>query len=173
MVQLSGVMIKKFLNTFLGDSNEKLIRKIQPFVDEINAHCERFGREFARDEQFAEKTEEFRAAFRQAQGDNGFQSETEAKQNLDKFLPEAFGLVKAACKRLLGRKWEVRGHEVEWDMVPFDVQLLGAIVLHQGNIAEMKTGEGKTLVCTMPIYLNALLGRGVHVVTVNEYLAHR
>ena len=69
--------------------------------------------------------------------------------------------------------WKVSGQEQKWDMVPYDVQLLGAITLHNGKVAEMKTGEGKTLVATMPIYLNALTGRGVHVITVNDYLAQR
>jgi preprotein translocase subunit SecA len=88
-------------------------------------------------------------------------------------LPEAFAVVKQACKRLLGKRWKVSGHDVEWDMVPYDVQLVGAIVLHEGKIAEMATGEGKTLVATMPMYLNALPGKGVHLVTVNDYLARR
>ena len=74
---------------------------------------------------------------------------------------------------MVGRKWGVSDIETEWDMVPFDVQLMGGVVLHEGKIAEMATGEGKTLVATMPVYLNALTGRGVHVVTVNDYLARR
>ncbi len=92
---------------------------------------------------------------------------------LDDILPEAFALVKEACRRHVGTSWDVTGRKIQWDMVPFDVQLLGGIVLHQGKIAEMATGEGKTLVATMPIYLNALPGRGVHLVTVNDYLALR
>ncbi|MCS7155474.1 MAG: preprotein translocase subunit SecA [Bacteroidota bacterium] len=95
------------------------------------------------------------------------------EETLDELLPEAYAVVKEACRRLLGRRWTVTGHEITWDMVPFDVQLIGAIVLHQGKIAEMKTGEGKTLVAIMPAYLNALAGRGVHIVTVNDYLARR
>jgi preprotein translocase subunit SecA len=92
---------------------------------------------------------------------------------LDEMLPEAFAVVKEACRRMIGRSWEAGGQMIEWNMVPYDVQLLGGIVLHQGNIAEMKTGEGKTLVAVMPMYLNALAGRGVHLVTVNPYLAER
>ncbi len=92
---------------------------------------------------------------------------------LDELLPEAFAVVKEACRRMVGKSWEAGGQMVEWNMVPYDVQLLGGIVLHQGNIAEMKTGEGKTLVAVMPMYLNALVGRGVHLVTVNPYLAER
>ena len=92
---------------------------------------------------------------------------------LDDIAPEAFGVIKETCRRFLGKTWEAGGAEVEWQMVPFDVQLLGGMVLHQGKVAEMKTGEGKTLTSVAPIYLNALVGRGVHVVTVNPYLAQR
>ncbi|MFQ5648560.1 MAG: preprotein translocase subunit SecA [bacterium] len=92
---------------------------------------------------------------------------------LNELLPEAFAAVKQTCQRLKGKKWRVCDQEIQWDMVPYDVQLIGAIVLHQGKIAEMATGEGKTLVATMPLYLNALPGKGVHLVTVNDYLARR
>src|SRR2546425_9876954 len=92
---------------------------------------------------------------------------------LDELLPEAFAAVREACRRLLGTKVVVTAHELTWDMVPYDVQLIGGIVLHQGRIAEMATGEGKTLVATLPLYLNALAGRGTHLVTVNNYLARR
>jgi preprotein translocase subunit SecA len=95
------------------------------------------------------------------------------QQTLDEILPEAFAVVKETCRRLLSKKWDVCGIEIEWDMVPYDVQLIGGVVLHQGKIAEMATGEGKTLVATMPMYLNALTGKGVHLVTVNDYLARR
>jgi len=90
-----------------------------------------------------------------------------------KLLPEAFAVVKETCRRLVGQTWKVVGSDQQWDMIPFDVQLLGAIVLHEGKIAEMATGEGKTLVATLPVYLNALVGKGVHLVTVNDYLARR
>ncbi len=92
---------------------------------------------------------------------------------LDGLLPEAYATVREACRRLLGSKLMVTGHELTWDMVPYDVQLIGGIVLHQGKIAEMATGEGKTLVATLPLYLNALAGKGAHLVTVNNYLARR
>jgi len=88
-------------------------------------------------------------------------------------LPEAFAVIKETCRRHLGETWRAGGSKIEWEMVPYDVQLLGAIVLHQGRIAEMKTGEGKTLAAVMPLYLNALAGRGCHLVTVNPYLAER
>lgn len=92
---------------------------------------------------------------------------------LNDLLPEAYAVLKETCRRFVGKSWKVAGNETEWNMIPYDVQLIGAVVLHQGNIAEMKTGEGKTLVAIFPCYLNALAGRGVHVVTVNSYLAER
>ncbi|HHU14095.1 MAG TPA: preprotein translocase subunit SecA, partial [Lentisphaerae bacterium] len=112
------------------------------------------------DDQLKGKTVEFKE--RVAQG-----------ESLDDLLCEAFAVVKNACRRLCGTSREVCGHELVWDMVPFDVQLIGGIVLHQGKIAEMQTGEGKTLVATLPLYLNALSGQNVRLVTVNDYLARR
>ncbi|MCS6965184.1 MAG: preprotein translocase subunit SecA, partial [Candidatus Kapabacteria bacterium] len=97
------------------------------------------------------------------------------QSTLDELLPRAYAVVKEVCRRLTVSQYtyEVVGHPVVWDMIPFDVQLMGAVALHQGKIAEMATGEGKTLVAVMPLYLNALPGRGVHLVTVNDYLARR
>src|SRR5688572_2161858 len=95
------------------------------------------------------------------------------KDGLDDILPEAYATVREACRRLVGTTVSVMGHDLVWDMVPYDVQLIGGVVLHQGKIAEMATGEGKTLVATLPLYLNALAGRGTHLVTVNNYLARR
>jgi len=97
----------------------------------------------------------------------------EIAEVLDEILPEAFATVREACRRLVGTKVLVTGHELTWDMVPYDVQLMGGIELHLGKIAEMATGEGKTLVATLPLYLNALPGKGSHLVTVNSYLARR
>src|SRR5687767_3491931 len=94
-------------------------------------------------------------------------------ETLDELLPEAFATVRVATRRLLGTKVMVTAHELTWDMVPYDVQLMGGIQLHFGRIAEMATGEGKTLVATLPLYLNALPGKGAHLVTVNSYLARR
>ncbi len=96
-----------------------------------------------------------------------------AEEVLDDILPEAFAVLKETCRRFVGQSWKVAGSEVTWQMVPYDVQLIGAIALHKGMISEMKTGEGKTLVAIFPAYLNALVGRGVHVITVNDYLAKR
>jgi preprotein translocase subunit SecA len=97
------------------------------------------------------------------------------QDTLDEILPEAFAVVKQACQRLReqGFAYEYAGNQYKWDMVPYDVQLIGGVVLHQGRIAEMATGEGKTLVAILPVYLNALAKKGVHLVTVNDYLAKR
>ncbi|NNE35578.1 MAG: preprotein translocase subunit SecA [Rhodothermales bacterium] len=95
------------------------------------------------------------------------------EETLEEMLPEAFAVVKETCRRMKGESWIAGGQEVVWDMVPYDVQLLGGVAIHLGKIAEMKTGEGKTLVAVAPVYLNALVGRGVHLVTVNPYLAQR
>ena len=137
-------MFKSIAKLF-GGSDEKVISKMQPLVDEING----LEREYERlsDSQLMGKTHELSRAL--AQGDT-----------LDDILPEAFAAVREAAKRTLGQRH-------------YDVQLIGGIVLHQGKIAEMRTGEGKTLVATLPAYLNSLTGMGVHVVTVNDYLARR
>lgn len=95
------------------------------------------------------------------------------EDTLDEILPEAYAVLKDTCRRFVGKKWMVAGTEIEWNMVPYDVQLVGAIAMHNSSISEMKTGEGKTLAAIFPAYLNALAGRGVHVITVNTYLAQR
>ncbi|MBO9339469.1 MAG: preprotein translocase subunit SecA, partial [Chloroflexus sp.] len=132
-----------FLRRLLGDSNEKELRRLQPIVDEINRLAPAFAA--LSDAELRAKTDEFRK--RLADG-----------ETLDDILPEAFATVREAAARTIGLRH-------------YDVQLIGGIVLHQGKIAEMKTGEGKTLVATLPLYLNALEGKGVHLVTVNDYLA--
>ena len=148
------------LKFLIGTKNERELKKLWPIVREINRiEAEYQARNFA-DEDFPRMTSEFKA--RIAKG-----------ESLDRILPEAYALVKNACRHLVGTKAEVCGHELEWNMVPFDVQLIGGIVLHRGAIAEMQTGEGKTLVATLPLYLNALSGRNVQLVTVNDYLARR
>jgi preprotein translocase subunit SecA len=146
------------LKKLFGTKTDRDVRRAQPIVDEVNA----LGAAMAAlsDEALAAKTAEFRA--RLAEG------ETE-----DDILAEAFAVMRDACRRHVGRSWPVCGLPVEWNMVPFDVQVMGAVSLHEGKIAEMATGEGKTLVATMPLYLNALSGRGVHLITVNDYLARR
>ncbi len=152
-------MILKFLEKIIGDPKKKDLKRLAVVVEKINLIEEKYQSELT-DEDIVKKTGEFKD--RIAKG-----------ESLDAILPEAFALVKNAARRLIGKKWLVRGNEYTWDMLPYDVQLIGGIVLHEGRIAEMKTGEGKTLVSTLPIYLNALEGKGVHVVTVNDYLAQR
>jgi len=151
-------VIRKFLNSLLGDYNAKEVKKLQPLVAKINSLETEYQQ--LSEEALKAKTVEFKK--RIADG-----------ESLDDLLPEAFAVVKNACRRLFGTSWEVRGDPVKWEMIPYDVQLIGGIVLHQGRIAEMKTGEGKTLVCTLPLYLNALAGKGCYLVTVNNYLATR
>ncbi|MFA6472232.1 MAG: preprotein translocase subunit SecA, partial [Candidatus Latescibacterota bacterium] len=149
----SGALTKVF-----GSKNEREIKSLQPFVDEINEIYADLSS--LTDEELKGKTAEFRQ--RLADG-----------ETTDDIMTEAYACVKEVCRRLVGKKWIVTGREITWDMIPFDCQLIGAIVLHQGKIAEMATGEGKSLVATMPLYLNALPGNGAHFVTVNDYLVLR
>lgn len=151
-------MIGWILKKIVGSSNERYIKKLQPVIEQINEFEQAY--QALSDEQLQAKTIEFKE--RIASG-----------ETLDDIMPEAFAVVKNACRRLVGRSWAVCNHELTWDMVPYDVQIIGGIALHRGNIAEMATGEGKTLVATMPLYLNALSGKGAHLVTVNDYLARR
>jgi preprotein translocase subunit SecA len=166
-------MFESLLKRIFGDKHERDLRRTQPLVDEINSHFE--GLRELSDEQLQARTAEFKA--RVAAAREGLTDPAESRraeqEALEELLPEAFATVKEACRRLVGRTWEVVGIPVTWDMVPYDVQLVGGIMLHEGRIAEMATGEGKTLVATMPLYLNALTGRGSHLVTVNDYLARR
>jgi len=148
-----------FLTSLFGTGRERQLKKIIPLVDEINRHFDHY-RQTLSDDELPRITEEFRQRL-------------SAGETLDDILPEAFGLVKDACRRLMGKRWDVVGQPTEWDMVPYDVQLIGAVVQHQGKITEMATGEGKTLVATMPLYLNSLDGEGSHLITVNDYLAQR
>ena len=146
------------LKLLFGTKNQRDIKRLMPLVRKINALEEQYQQ--LSDEELKQKTAEFKA--RLAQG-----------ETLDDILPEAYATVKNACRRLLNTTCMVCGHELTWNMLPFDVQLIGGIVLHQGKIAEMQTGEGKTLVATFPLYLNALSGEAAHLVTVNDYLARR
>ncbi len=146
------------LKKILGTKNERDIKRLRPLVARVNAIEQEY--QGLTDAQLQAKTAEFKA--RLAKG-----------QTLDDIMCEAFAAVKNACRRLCGSEIQVCGRALKWDMVPFDTQIVGGIVLHQGKIAEMATGEGKTLVATMPVYLNALTGENVHVVTVNDYLARR
>ncbi len=151
-------MFGKIINFIAGDYNQKQLNKFLPLIKEINQYSIEF--DALSDDQIKAKTQEFKD--RLAQG-----------ETLDAILPEAFATVKQACKRMVWSEVEVKGEMLMWNMIPYDMQLLGGIILHKGIIAEMKTWEGKTLVAVMPVYLNALLGKWVHVVTVNDYLASR
>ncbi|MFZ0796013.1 MAG: preprotein translocase subunit SecA, partial [Candidatus Korobacteraceae bacterium] len=153
-------MFNKLAAKVFGTSNEREIKRILPRVEEINA-LEPAMKQLS-DEQLRAKTEEFRQRIRERVDaiEDADEKDQELKIVLDEILPEAFAVVREAGWRVL-------------QMRHFDVQMIGGMVLHQGKIAEMKTGEGKTLVATLPVYLNALSGRGVHVVTVNDYLAKR
>jgi len=151
-------MMQWILKKIIGTKNDRDIKKMRPLVERINQLEEEYQK--LSDEQLKAKTDEFRERLA-------------GKETEDDIMCEAFAVVKNACRRLCGHEVNVSDHTVIWDMVPFDVQIIGGISLHQGKIAEMATGEGKTLVATMPVYLNALSGKGVHVVTVNDYLASR
>jgi preprotein translocase subunit SecA len=155
------------LKWIIPSRNEREVKKLRPVVAQINEI--EAGLQKLSDDELRQKTAGWKARLSQ------IQDKTELARALDEILPEAFAAVKNACRRLNDRKTEiiVREHPLLWEMIPFDVQLIGGYGLHSGRIAEMATGEGKTLVATLPIYLNALTGRGVHLVTVNDYLAAR
>ncbi|MCX7691740.1 DEAD/DEAH box helicase, partial [Thermoflexus sp.] len=138
-------MITQLITKIVGTKNERELRKLKPLVERINS-LEQSVQKLS-DVDLAQKTSEFKEKLSKG-------------ASLDEILPEAFAVVREASRRILGLRH-------------FDVQLMGGIVLHQGKIAEMKTGEGKTLVATLPAYLNALTGKGIHIVTVNDYLAKR
>jgi preprotein translocase subunit SecA len=194
-------MIKNLMTAVFGTRFDRDRRRIQPIVDAIHAQEERL-KDLSEDELKAQ-TSRFRARLEESTGSVKAELDgvREAKHGcadpvererleqrfheleaaykkalaaaLDEILPEAFATVREACRRLMGTTVSVTGRDLVWDMVPYDVQLIGGVVLHQGRIAEMATGEGKTLVATLPLYLNALTGRGAHLVTVNNYLARR
>ena len=153
-------MFNKTLAKLFGTSNERAVKRMLPTLAQINGY-EAALQELS-DADLAAKTTEFRARIAAATQNLTEEQEILAaeKQALDDLLPEAFAVVREAGRRVVS-------------MRHFDVQMIGGMALHQGKIAEMKTGEGKTLVATLPCYLNALAGRGVHVVTVNDYLAKR
>jgi preprotein translocase subunit SecA len=195
--------IGKVITKIFGSKSEKDIKTIQPIVDEINAlgsEMEKLSDEQlkAKTQEFKQKIkdataetsikiEEVKAKMDDIENLSQGESRRLADEldtleqewldiledTLDDILPEAYAVLKDTCRRFVGKSWKVAGDEVEWNMIPYDVQLVGAITLHQGKIAEMKTGEGKTLVAIFPAYLNALAERGVHVITVNNYLAKR
>lgn len=141
-----------------GTAQSRLLKKYAKIVPQVNRWEEKF--QALTDEELCAKTLEFRERL-----DKG--------EPLDQLIPEAYAAVKNACRRLWGTEVHVSGYQQKWDMIPYDVQILGGIAMHYGAIAEMQTGEGKTLTAAMPLYLNALTGKPVHLVTVNDYLAQR
>ncbi len=192
--------MNNIIKKIFGDKHSKNIKELWPIVEEINQEYEKIKN--LSDDEIKAKTEEFRVKIQEhtaelrgqidqlksrLQSDEDFNRQSvyddldkleedlddQYEEILDELLPEAFAVVKSTCERLLGKTWTITGNKITWDMVPYDVQLMGGVVLHQGKIAEMATGEGKTLVATLPLYLNALTGRGCHLVTVNDYLALR
>ena len=151
-------MATSILTKVFGSKHDRDIKKVEPLVAAINEYTEEY--ESLSENELLAKTNEFKERL-----GNG--------ETTDDILPEAFAVAKEACRRHVGKSWNVVGHDLAWEMVPYDVQLIGGVVLHQSKIAEMATGEGKTLAAVLPIYLNALEGKGVHLVTVNDYLAQR
>jgi preprotein translocase subunit SecA len=146
------------LKKILGSKNERDLKKMRPLVEKINAYDEEY--KALTDEQLQAKTQEFKDRLQ-----NG--------ETLEDIELEAFAVVKNAARRLCGTEVDVIGHPIAWEMVHFDVQLIGGMAMHKGMISEMATGEGKTLVATLPVYLNALSGKGVHVVTTSDYHSQR
>ena len=193
--------MKNLLKWIMGDQHEREVKRLQPLVDEINELYEEYHE--LSEEELKGKTAEFRAfiaeqtdpieeKIREVRRQRGASVDSQERDRLlsqlqgleqerdtaitdalDELLPEAFAVVKETCRRLMGQEFMVSGQPTTWDMIPYDVQLIGGIALHRGSAAEMQTGEGKTLSATMPLYLNALAGLGAHLVTVNTYLAKR
>jgi len=147
-----------FLKRIFGTAQDRTIRRYSKIVEDINRWDEKF--KSLSDDEIRRKTNEFKERLK-------------AGEHIDNLLPEAYAVVKNVCRRLAGTEVHVSGYNQKWDMTPYDVQLIGAIAMHYGSIAEMQTGEGKTLTAVLPLYLNALTGKPVHLVTVNDYLAQR
>jgi preprotein translocase subunit SecA len=151
-------MVTGFLTKIFGTKSGRDLKKLTPVLEDVNdLHFQLFG---LSDRELRYKTERFKQDLHEG-------------RHPDDVLPEAFAAAKEMSRRLIGRTWSVCEIDTTWNMVPFDVQVLGAVVLNSGKIAEMATGEGKTLVATMPLFFNALTGKGAHLVTVNDYLARR
>ncbi len=196
-------MFNKLIESLFGTKTQRDVQQMQPIVEEINHHYERLNELSdealtGKTDEFKKRIAEYVAETRNEIEDLQKQLRSDAEESdadfydirqkvetlekteheqtqeiLKDILPEAFAVVKETCRRFVGKTWKVVGQDVTWDMIPYDVQLIGGIVQHEGKISEMATGEGKTLVATMPIYLNALVGKGVHLITVNDYLARR
>ena len=178
-------MIQNLVKKVFGSRSDREVKQLYPLVNEINMFADKLLEKS--DEDLKARSIELRTEILSAVEDakqtveKDISDKDEAKKfillaehnKLEEVLPEAFAMVKETCRRMCGSSWKVVGRELKWEMIPYDVQIIGGIILHRGNVAEMKTGEGKTLVAAFPIYLNALTGRGVHLITVNDYLAQR
>ena len=177
--------MQTILKKVFGSKSDREIKTLLPIVDEINQITETLTSKS--EVELVSRAQEIRkeiisvreSAEQELQEKNLTEKELKKllqkteQSTLDEYMPEAFAIVKETCRHLMGHSWKMTGQTTEWNMIPYDVQIAGAIILHRGKITEMKTGEGKTLVATMPIFLNALTGRGVHIITVNDYLAQR
>ena len=192
--------MNNFFKKIFGDKHTKNVKELWPVVEQISQEYEKIKN--LSDDELRGKTAEFKEKIQNHTADTlkkidelraKLQSDEEFDRNsaydeldnleeqlnddyediMNEILPEAFAVIKCTCEKLVGKSWTVAGNKSTWEMVPYDVQLMGGVVLHQGKIAEMTTGEGKTFVATFPLYLNALTGRGVHLITVNDYLALR
>ncbi len=177
--------LTKVITTIFGSKSEKDLKEINPFVDQVNSIYKTL--ESLSDDDLKAKFLNHKNTVESIRNDARARSESEKlslteiddliykdeQDYLNDKMCEIFAIIKDAARRLVGTKYQVMGQTVEWNMVHYDVQIVGGVVLHKGKIAEMKTGEGKTLVSTLAICLNALTGRGVHVITVNDYLAER
>lgn len=176
-------MFKFISSLFFGSKQKRDVKKLWPLVVAINESFEDCAKECGLTNRLPEQGKSYPPmtdaeksrvdAFAKPKSEELKTRAREKGESLDDLLVEAFALMKLACWRKLGEAWTAGGNDIVWDMVPFDVQLMGGIALHRGNIAEMATGEGKTLVAILPMYLNALSGKGVHLVTVNDYLSKR
>ena len=169
-------MLQTILTKVFGTKSDRDTKALIPIVDEINTIYETLQAQS--DDDLIKRTGEFKLEVASAREVAEKYAKEKISENdeadkyvlnaehdkLDEILPEAFAMVKEVCRRTMGKSWRIMGQEISWDMIPYDVQILGGIVLHNGKVTEMKTGEGKTLVATMPLYLNALSGRGSHLV---------
>ena len=173
-----------FLKKIFGTSSTRYIKKVFPLVQTINDLYD--GLSDKTDQELIDKTAELKKFVKDARESARAEYENNLDKNelkkkvleheqkaLDSIMPEAFAMVKETCRRMVGKSFRVSGQNADWNMIPYDVQLLGAIVLHNGKVSEMKTGEGKTLTIALAAYLNSLNEEGVHIVTVNDYLAKR
>ena len=155
------MVLQKLAALISGDNNKKMLKSAKALIPKINEFYNKFVEELRSKEDFVRHYNLLK------------EQHLKEGKTLDELLPETFGLIKAATNFLCDSEFDLMGTQTVWNMVYFDVQLIGGIAIHNGNIAEMRTGEGKTLVCTLPLYFKFPTGRPVMVVTVNDYLAER